>query len=364
MARLLLGALVLWLALASLPAPPTTRARCVPARRAPRWRAATSTRPSRSTPKRSHDKTLPNERRAIILTDRGVAHARRQSPKEAHRGLQPGHPALSGVCRRLQQSRQRAAGRRRRARGDEGFRPRAGAGAGLCRGLLQSRRRAHAARPDRPGGRRLHQGDRAGAGQPGGVHRARARASCGLPARRAPSATSRAPSRSMRVSAPPTAAAPRPSWPSSATTRRSRTSAARSPSRRATPTSICCAGTAYLEAGNAASAIKDFATAIELSPQHGLGLCGARLRLRQGRGLRGGAQRFRARHRARSALAEGICLSGLDLPPAAAARAGAAGTSSARCGSMPTAPRRTGRAARSTRRRGAPRRPSPISRKR
>lgn len=29
------------------------------------------------------DKTLPNERRAIILTDRGVAHARRPSPKDA-----------------------------------------------------------------------------------------------------------------------------------------------------------------------------------------------------------------------------------------------------------------------------------------
>jgi tetratricopeptide (TPR) repeat protein len=29
------------------------------------------------------DKTLPNERRAVLLTDRGVAHARRQSPREA-----------------------------------------------------------------------------------------------------------------------------------------------------------------------------------------------------------------------------------------------------------------------------------------
>ena len=54
-----------------------------PRGRRARWRAATSTRRSRSIPRRSHDKTLPNDRRATILNDRGVAYSRRQQPKEA-----------------------------------------------------------------------------------------------------------------------------------------------------------------------------------------------------------------------------------------------------------------------------------------
>ena len=54
-------------------------------------------------------------------------------------------------------------------------------------------------------------------------------------------------------------------------TRPSRTSAARSPSRRAARNLYLLRGAAYLDAGNAASAIKDFTTAIELSPQSAWG---------------------------------------------------------------------------------------------
>ena len=53
-------------------------------------------------------------------------------------------------------------------------------------------------------------------------------------------------------------------------------------------------GAAYLEADNAASGVKDFAKAIELEPDRRRVLRRARARLRQGRGLRGCAQRFRA----------------------------------------------------------------------
>ena len=65
-------------------------------------------------------------------------------------------------------------------------------------------------------------------------------------------------------------------------------------------------GWAYMEADNAASGVKDFAKAIELSAERGGLLRGPRARLRQGRSLRGRAQRFRPRHRARAALAQGL----------------------------------------------------------
>ena len=51
------------------------------------------------------DKSLPNDRRATILNDRGVAYSAPPADQGSDRGLQPGDPALSRVCRHLQQSR-------------------------------------------------------------------------------------------------------------------------------------------------------------------------------------------------------------------------------------------------------------------
>lgn len=86
MGRQLPGAMILWLALALALAQPgladdqsTLRAREAGAAMA---RANIDQAIALYTEALA-DKTLPNERRAIILTDRGVAHARRQSPKDA-----------------------------------------------------------------------------------------------------------------------------------------------------------------------------------------------------------------------------------------------------------------------------------------
>ena len=82
MARLLLGALVFWLVLSAAGAADdqsTLRAREAGAALA---RGSFDQAITLYT-EALDDKTLPNDRRAIILTDRGVAHARRQSPKEA-----------------------------------------------------------------------------------------------------------------------------------------------------------------------------------------------------------------------------------------------------------------------------------------
>ena len=70
----------------------------------------------------------------------------------------------------------------------------------------------------------------------------------------------------MRASAPPTAAAPRPRWRSSATRRRSRTISRAIAFEPRNAEIYALRGAAYLEADNAASGIKDFAKAIELSP--------------------------------------------------------------------------------------------------
>ena len=82
MRRPLLGALVLWLVLAPASAADdqsTLRAREAGAALA---RANVDQAIALYTEALA-DKALPNERRAIIMTDRGVAHARRQSPKDA-----------------------------------------------------------------------------------------------------------------------------------------------------------------------------------------------------------------------------------------------------------------------------------------
>ena len=78
MARLLLGALVFWLVLSAAGAADdqsTLRAREAGAAMA---RASFDQAIALYTEALA-DKTLPNERRAILLTDRGVAHARRQN---------------------------------------------------------------------------------------------------------------------------------------------------------------------------------------------------------------------------------------------------------------------------------------------
>ena len=127
------------------------------------------------------DKSLPNDRRATILNDRGVAYSRRQQQKEAIEDFNRAIQLYPEYRRRLQQSRQRAPGPGRRQGGGQGFRPRAAAGARLCRRLQQPGRRLHEARPDRSGDRRLHQGHRADAHQCRGAERARPGASRGPP---------------------------------------------------------------------------------------------------------------------------------------------------------------------------------------
>ena len=80
-------------------------------------------------------------------------------------------------------------------------------------------------------------------------------------------------------------------------------------------------GQAYLLAANAPSAVNAFFKAIELAPGTATYFVVARLGLRQGGDLRGRAQRFLQGDRAGAARAQGLRLPGLDLPPAAAARA-------------------------------------------
>ena len=90
------------------------------------------------------DRRIPNDRRAAILNDRGVAYIKLGLGPPGDRGLQSRRAALSRVRRRLQQSRQPAAVARPAEGGAQGFRPRHRARAGLCRGLQQSRRRLRA----------------------------------------------------------------------------------------------------------------------------------------------------------------------------------------------------------------------------
>ena len=244
------------------------------------------------------------------------------------RRLQPRHPALSRVRRRLQQPRQPAAGPRRRQGGGQGLRSRDRPGAGICRRLQQSRRRLHQARPGRSSDRRLQPLDRADAQQPGGAERAWTRPSRGTaPARRDPrfhaGGEPRCPLR-RRLPQP------------------GRGQGGHRPLR---------GGDRGLQPGHRlrAQQRRDLRTArprlhggrqrrirrqglrqghrAEL--RHRRLLCRPWPRLRQGRGVRGRAQRFRARHRARAAFRQGIRLPRLDLSAASAAGARRSRTSSA-----------------------------------
>ena len=188
------------------------------------------------------DKTLPNERRAVILTDRGVAHARRQSPKDAiedfNRAIQL-YPEYAAVYNN-RGTVLLGVGAVREAIKDF---DRALVLAPGYAAAFSNRAGAHdAAGADRPGDRRLHQGDYPGARQSCGAHRARTGASGRLSAAGVPSGISHGPSCWMPASAPATVAGRKPRSRSSATTKPSRTSAGRSPSRHAMPISTCCAG--------------------------------------------------------------------------------------------------------------------------
>ena len=87
-----------------------------PARGPPRWRAVTTLklREAAAALQRGNvdqaitlydqvleDKSLPNDRRATILNDRGVAYSRRQQHKEAIEDFNRAIAALPGICRRL-----------------------------------------------------------------------------------------------------------------------------------------------------------------------------------------------------------------------------------------------------------------------
>ena len=272
------------------------------------------------------DKSLPNDRRATILNDRGVAYSRRQQHKEA----------IDDFNRAIQLYPEYAAVYNNRGNVLLGLGAVKEAIKDFDRALLLAPGYA-AAYSNRAGAyMKLGQieraiadytkADRADAQQRRGAERARAARTWPPTGRTAPSATSRAPSVSMRASAPPIAAAPRPRWRSSATRRRSRTSAAPSPSSRATPRSTRCAGAAYLEADNAASGIKDFAKAIELEPELSAAFYAARgLAYAKAEAYDEALNDFAPRHRARAALAQGLCLSRLDLSAAAAGGAGLQG---------------------------------------
>ena len=248
------------------------------------------------------DKALPNDRRATILNDRGVAYSRRQQYKEAiddfNRAIQL-YPEYAAVYNNRGNV---LLGPRRRARGGQGLRPRA---ASWRRDMPPPTATAPAptsssARSSRrsPATRR----HRADAQQPGGAERTRTGPARGKPAaRRDPrfhaGGQPRCPLR-RRLPQPCRGQAGR----SSATRRRSRTTAGPSPSSRATPSCTRCAGRRTWSPTTRLRA-QGLRKAIELSPSTPATMAAAGSPS-PGRGVRGSAQRFRARHRARSAFAK------------------------------------------------------------
>ena len=94
--------------------------------------AAAWTPPSRSTPRRSRTRRCPMTGAPPFSTDRGVAYCSPAELQGGDRRTSIGRSSSIRVPGGLQQPRQRAAGARRRARGDQGLRPRAAVGTGLC----------------------------------------------------------------------------------------------------------------------------------------------------------------------------------------------------------------------------------------